>query len=110
MTTKNPRNQPPTVEPSAAVRRAIAEAKELPLLDVGRLMALIGNLQAGQEATYTRIFQNLNPEPHLAPLRSALRVLSVKEAASAVAFMLKLPRRQVYQRALALAAEGDGDA
>ncbi|PXA76112.1 hypothetical protein DMC25_24110, partial [Caulobacter sp. D4A] len=39
---------------------------------IGRLMALIGNLQAGQEATYTRIFQNLNPEPHLAPLRSQL--------------------------------------
>ena len=39
MTTKNPRNQPPTVEPSAAVRRAIAEAKELPLLDVGPLLA-----------------------------------------------------------------------
>jgi len=39
---------------------------------IGRLMALIGNLQAGQEATYAKIFQNLNPEPHLAPLRSQL--------------------------------------
>ncbi|AYV47757.1 hypothetical protein C1707_16655 [Caulobacter flavus] len=39
---------------------------------VGRLMALIGNLQVGQEAAYKAIFANLNPEPHLAPLRSQL--------------------------------------
>ncbi len=37
-----------------------------------------------------------------AALRSALRDLSVKEASSAVAFMLKLPRRQVYARAVEL--------
>ena len=34
---------------------------------IGRLMALIGNLQAGQEATYAGIFDQLNPEPHMAP-------------------------------------------
>jgi hypothetical protein len=38
----------------------------------GRLMALIGNLQAGQEGTYARIFRELSPEPYLAPLRSQL--------------------------------------
>ncbi|MGE0665325.1 MAG: 16S rRNA (cytidine(1402)-2'-O)-methyltransferase [Sphingomonadales bacterium] len=37
-----------------------------------------------------------------AALREALRDLSVKEAASAVAFMLKLSRRQVYARAVEL--------
>ncbi|PLR22948.1 hypothetical protein SGCZBJ_16465 [Caulobacter zeae] len=39
---------------------------------IGRLMALIGNLPVGQEAAYKAIFANLNPEPHLAPLRSQL--------------------------------------
>ncbi|MEH0196128.1 hypothetical protein V7S57_09825 [Caulobacter sp. CCNWLY153] len=39
---------------------------------IGRLMALIGNLQVGQEAAYKAIFASLNPEPHLAPLRSQL--------------------------------------
>ena len=39
---------------------------------MGRLMALIGNLEAGQEAIYSRIFGELNPEPYLAPLRSQL--------------------------------------
>ena len=34
---------------------------------IGRLMALIGNLQAGQEADYAAIFDQLNPEPHVAP-------------------------------------------
>ena len=40
-----------------------------------------------------------------AALREALRDLSVKEAASAVSFMLKLPRRQVYARAVELKEE-----
>jgi 16S rRNA (cytidine1402-2'-O)-methyltransferase len=40
-------------------------------------------------------------------LRSALRDLSVKEAASAVAFMLKRPRREVYARAVALSQGGE---
>ncbi|MBI1683798.1 autotransporter outer membrane beta-barrel domain-containing protein [Caulobacter hibisci] len=39
---------------------------------IGRLMALIGNLQTGQEAAYATIFRNLSPEPYLAPLRSQL--------------------------------------
>ena len=34
---------------------------------IGRLMALIGNLQAGEEDTYAAIFDQLNPEPHVAP-------------------------------------------
>jgi len=34
---------------------------------IGRLMALIGNLQAGEEDYYKEIFDQLNPEPHLAP-------------------------------------------
>ena len=34
---------------------------------IGRLMALIGNLRVGEEATYAAIFDQLNPEPHLAP-------------------------------------------
>src|SRR5690606_7829032 len=37
---------------------------------IGQLMALIGNLQAGDEALYASIFQELNPEPHLAPLHT----------------------------------------
>jgi hypothetical protein len=39
---------------------------------IGRLMALIGNLQAGQEDVYSAIFTDLNPEPHLSPLRTQL--------------------------------------
>lgn len=42
-------------------------------------------------------------------LRAALTEMSVKDAASAVAGALNLPRRQVYQAALRLAAEGDDD-
>ncbi|KQN39323.1 hypothetical protein ASG37_06985 [Sphingomonas sp. Leaf407] len=34
---------------------------------IGRLMALLGNLGAGQEATYQRIMAELDPEPLLAP-------------------------------------------
>ncbi|MBU3974295.1 MAG: autotransporter outer membrane beta-barrel domain-containing protein, partial [Alphaproteobacteria bacterium] len=34
---------------------------------IGRLMALIGNLRTGEEAIYAAIFDQLNPEPHLAP-------------------------------------------
>ncbi|HWW12876.1 MAG TPA: autotransporter outer membrane beta-barrel domain-containing protein, partial [Brevundimonas sp.] len=34
---------------------------------IGQLMALIGNLQVGDEATYSYIFNELNPEPLLAP-------------------------------------------
>ena len=34
---------------------------------IGRLMALIGNLQTGEEDVYAAIFDQLNPEPHLAP-------------------------------------------
>ncbi|MBW8880367.1 MAG: autotransporter outer membrane beta-barrel domain-containing protein, partial [Asticcacaulis sp.] len=34
---------------------------------IGRLMALIGNLQQGDETVYEGIFQELNPEPFLAP-------------------------------------------
>ena len=41
-----------------------------------------------------------------AALRSALRDLSVKEAASAVAFTTGLPRRQVYARAVELSQAG----
>lgn len=44
-----------------------------------------------------------------AALRQALRDLSVKEAASAVAFALKLPRRQVYARAVALKGSASPD-
>lgn len=44
-----------------------------------------------------------------AALRSALRDLSVKEAASAVAFLLKLPRRQVYARAVELSQGPEGE-
>jgi hypothetical protein len=35
---------------------------------IGRLMALLGNLQVGDEALYESIFEELNPEPHLTPL------------------------------------------
>ena len=35
---------------------------------IGRLMALLGNLRVGEEALYESIFEELNPEPHLAPL------------------------------------------
>jgi hypothetical protein len=34
---------------------------------IGRLMTLIGNLRVGEEATYAAIFDQLNPEPHMAP-------------------------------------------
>jgi 16S rRNA (cytidine1402-2'-O)-methyltransferase len=42
-----------------------------------------------------------------AALRTALRDLSVKEAASAVAFMTGLPRREVYARAVTLSKARD---
>jgi 16S rRNA (cytidine1402-2'-O)-methyltransferase len=42
-----------------------------------------------------------------AEIRAALTVLSVKDAAAAVAARHGLPRRQVYARALVLAGEGD---
>ena len=35
---------------------------------IGRLMALIGNLQAGQEGVYSGLFRELNPEPLLSPM------------------------------------------
>ena len=35
---------------------------------IGRLMALIGNLQAGQEGIYSGLFRELNPEPLLSPM------------------------------------------
>jgi hypothetical protein len=35
---------------------------------IGRLMALIGNLQAGQEDVYSGLFRELNPEPLLSPM------------------------------------------
>ena len=41
-------------------------------------------------------------------LRKALETMRMKDAATAVAGALNLPRRDVYQRALALAKEGDG--
>ena len=44
-----------------------------------------------------------------AALRAALAAMSVRDAAAQVAAATGRPRRQVYQRALALAAEtGDG--
>ncbi|MBO9706815.1 MAG: autotransporter outer membrane beta-barrel domain-containing protein [Caulobacter sp.] len=39
---------------------------------VGRLMALLGNMDAGDKAEYGAVFKELNPEPYLAPLRSQL--------------------------------------
>jgi hypothetical protein len=36
---------------------------------LGRVAALLGNLQPGQEAAYSSIFRQLDAEPHLAPLR-----------------------------------------
>ena len=35
---------------------------------IGRTMAWLGNLRAGQESTYSYIFSQLDPEPFLAPL------------------------------------------
>ncbi|MBL7660454.1 hypothetical protein INQ28_29645, partial [Escherichia coli] len=32
---------------------------------IGRLLALLGNIQAGGEAQYRAIFDQLNPEPYL---------------------------------------------
>jgi hypothetical protein len=43
---------------------------------IGRLMALIGNLQVGEEDAYAAVFRDLNPEPYLAPLRSQLATSS----------------------------------
>ena len=43
-------------------------------------------------------------------LRQALGRLSVKEAVAEIAAVTGEPRREIYQRALALAREGDGDA
>ncbi len=39
---------------------------------IGRLGALLGNLQAGQEDVYTAIFTELDPSGHLAPLHAQL--------------------------------------
>ncbi|KQW78785.1 autotransporter outer membrane beta-barrel domain-containing protein [Brevundimonas sp. Root1279] len=39
---------------------------------IGRLMALIGNLQAGDEALYAQIFRELNPEPLMVPMATQL--------------------------------------
>lgn len=50
------------------------------------------------------------PEELDAALLAALGTMPVSAAAADVASALGLPRRQVYQRALALAAQGDGDA
>lgn len=50
------------------------------------------------------------PEALDAALRAALGSMPVSAAAADVAAALGLPRRQVYQRALVLAAQGDGDA
>ena len=41
-------------------------------------------------------------------LRRALRNASVKDAVSDVAAATGLPRREIYQRALALGDDGDG--
>ena len=37
---------------------------------VGRLLASLGNLQAGDETLYADIFHQLNPEAHVAPLQA----------------------------------------
>ena len=42
-------------------------------------------------------------------LRPALTRLSLKEAVAEIALVTGLPRREVYQRALALAKDGDDD-
>ncbi|HYC98208.1 autotransporter outer membrane beta-barrel domain-containing protein [Brevundimonas sp.] len=39
---------------------------------IGQLMALIGNLQVGEEDAYAQIFEELNPEPLMAPLVTQL--------------------------------------
>jgi hypothetical protein len=39
---------------------------------IGRLAALLGNLQAGEEDIYASIFTELSPEPHVAPLHLQL--------------------------------------
>ncbi|HYD28092.1 autotransporter outer membrane beta-barrel domain-containing protein [Brevundimonas sp.] len=39
---------------------------------IGQLMALIGNLQVGEEDVYAQIFEELNPEPLMAPLATQL--------------------------------------
>ena len=39
---------------------------------IGRMMAMVGNLQAGEEDLYAAIFDQLNPEPHLAAARAHL--------------------------------------
>ncbi|XBQ17128.1 MAG: hypothetical protein ABL308_04435 [Oceanicaulis sp.] len=39
---------------------------------IGRLGALLGNLQAGQEDTYSAIFTELDPSGHIAPLQAQL--------------------------------------
>ncbi|MGY6531801.1 hypothetical protein [Glycocaulis sp.] len=39
---------------------------------VGRLLALLGNMQAGQEDAYQAVFNELNPEPHIAPLHGQI--------------------------------------
>jgi hypothetical protein len=79
---------------------------------VGRLMALIGNLQIGQESAYTAVFRDLNPEPYLAPLRSQLATSS---GFSQKLFGCALPTARldgkcswaVIERST---AQGDGDA
>ncbi len=43
-------------------------------------------------------------------LRGAMRTMRVKDAATVVAGALGMPRRQVYQTALAMEQDGDGDA
>ncbi len=40
---------------------------------IGRLMAAVGNLVAGQEGTYRKIFDELNPEGLIAPLQTHYR-------------------------------------
>ena len=37
---------------------------------IGRLLALLGNMQTGQEDAYRAVFTELNPEPHIAPLQT----------------------------------------
>ncbi|MBW8891027.1 MAG: autotransporter outer membrane beta-barrel domain-containing protein [Burkholderiales bacterium] len=78
----------------------------------GRLMALIGNLQVGEEDAYAAIFRNLSPEPYLAPLRSQL---ATSNSFSQKLFGCALPTVRldgkcswaVIERAT---AHGDGDA
>ena len=51
----------------------------------------------------------VNPMDMDSALTSALKDMSIKDAAAFVAETLDVPRRQIYQRALALARERDGD-